>query len=236
MIMKTNLLKILPMSVLLLTGCFNKSISKEQFTEKLSEVKTHLLEQNSDITNVHMQTGLGVAVHYEYKEGEFYDYSSLGILGILSERNATWLEDGKYYHYHSSVGHRDAKVEEITKEQFDTYMAENKNTVITKLMEPVLEAELLNGEKPEQYLEVTNKYYEISKGFKLESKVKYQEPDKDDSSKMVDATKNYVFEFKNNLPTKYTYKTSNGSNTKYTYSYGNASFSKPTPSSDSSQA
>ena len=94
-------------------------------------------------------------------------------------------------------GNRNAKVEEITKEQFDTYMAENKNTVITKLMEPVLEAEILNGEKPEQYLEVTNKYYEISKGVKLESKVKYQEPDKDDSSKMVDATKNYVFEFKN---------------------------------------
>ena len=233
--MKANLLKLLPLTSILLTGCFNKSISKESFLEKLNEVRTHLVSDNEDIKDVHIQASL--AVHYDYKVGEFYDYSSLGILGILSERQCTWVEDGKYYHYHNHVGNRNAKVEEISEESFNNYMNTHKLKIIEELLEPVVICEKLVEYENPYYTSVNNKYYQTSDGFILQSEVKYEAASSSDPEQKVEATKNINVEFKNKLPTVNGSKTTQEgkkSTSSIKYTYGKASFTKPTPSSGSS--
>ena len=50
--MKTSkLIKLLPLTTLLLTGCFDQSISKENFAAKLEEINQNLNAENEKLKN-----------------------------------------------------------------------------------------------------------------------------------------------------------------------------------------
>ena len=72
--MKTSkLIKLLPLTTLLLTGCFDQSISKENFAAKLEEINQNLNAENEKLKNCRAQSRLAIET-YNYKEGEYYSY------------------------------------------------------------------------------------------------------------------------------------------------------------------
>ena len=153
-----------------------------------------------------------------YKEGEFYSKVSGLILTRVQEY--TWKdEDGKYYHYKKSVLEDIDK--EITKEQFDVYMATARGEICAKLNEGIMECENLLREEPETYINVKNAFYQTAKGeYRLNSTMTYKE-----NGDGAEKTRKVIFLMKKNLPIKYTVKTDSEGTISYTY--GNAKFSKP---------
>ena len=204
------------MSTMLLTAC-DTGISQEKFVEHLNATKANITLESEVLNNVHIKDKSNLN-QTNYKEGEFYSKVSGLILTRVQEY--TWKdEDGKYYHYKKSVLEDIDK--EITKEQFDVYMATARGEICAKLNEGIMECENLLREEPETYINVKNAFYQTAKGeYRLNSTMTYKE-----NGDGAEKTRKVIFLMKKNLPIKYTVKTDSESTTSYTY--GNAKFSKP---------
>ena len=207
---------LLAMSTMLLTAC-DTGISQEKFVEHLNATKANITLDSEVLNNVHIKDKSNLN-QTNYKEGEFYSKVSGLILTRVQEY--TWKdEDGKYYHYKKSVLEDIDK--EITKEQFDVYMATARGEICAKLNEGIMECENLLREEPETYINVKNAFYQTAKGeYRLNSTMTYKE-----NGDGAEKTRKVIFLMKKNLPIKYTVKTDSESTTSYTY--GNAKFSKP---------
>ena len=207
---------LLAMSTMLLTAC-DTGISQEKFVEHLNATKANITLESEVLNNVHIKDKSNLN-QTNYKEGEFYSKVSGLILTRVQEY--TWKdEDGKYYHYKKSVLEDIDK--EITKEQFDVYMATARGEICAKLNEGIMECENLLREEPETYINVKNAFYQTANGeYRLNSTMTYKE-----NGDGAEKTRKVIFLMKKNLPIKYTVKTDSESTTSYTY--GNAKFSKP---------
>lgn len=207
---------LLAMSTMLLTAC-DTGISQEKFVEHLNATKANITLESEVLNNVHIKDKSNLN-QTNYKEGEFYSKVSGLILTRVQEY--TWKdEDGKYYHYKKSVLEDIDK--EITKEQFDVYMATARGEICAKLNEGIMECENLLREEPETYINVKNAFYQTAKGeYRLNSTMTYKE-----NGDGAEKTRKVIFLMKKNLPIKYTVKTDSESTISYTY--GNAKFSKP---------
>ena len=222
-----RLLLALPLVAFLLTGCFEKTISQDEFASKaVNEAERYLAQESDKITNVHIKTKLQYT--YDYKEGEFYRYYMFALIVIvpLTELECVWKEDGKYYRYVDYSAQDNKHVDkEITKEEFDTYMAAGKTSILTRLTDPVTRVkELMNNAIP--YYETaeynnTYKYSSSDKVYTLTSSV--TRPANYGSEETT--TDKYTIKFKNSLPTKYSYK--NDGEQTWEYSYGKAKFTNP---------
>ena len=206
------------MSTMLLTAC-DTGISQEKFVEHLNATKANITLESEVLNNVHIKDKSNLN-QTNYKEGEFYSKVSGLILTRVQEY--TWKdEDGKYYHYKKSLLEDIDK--EITKEQFDVYMATARGEICAKLNEGIMECENLLREEPETYINVKNAFYQTAKGeYRLNSTMTTKVMEE---SQEVEKTRKVIFLMKKNLPTKYTIKLDSSSTVSYTY--GNAKFSKP---------
>ena len=224
--------------VLLTTGCFSSSVSQDKMKDQINEVESNINQGN--FTNVKIKDKL--QYKYDYKEGEFYRYSDFALILIVpyTELVCTWQENGHYYHYEKySINEKKNKDEEITKEQFDAYMADHKKTVQTQLNNPIKEAKKLLGtytyeEYELRYKEVADvscKYNFFEKEYTLKGTGIWEETIYEDG---VETTKQKeqkdTLKFKKGLPTEWSYK--NDGDKKWTYSYGKAEFKNPKTQDD----
>ena len=207
---------LMAMSTMLLTAC-DTGISQEKFVEHLNATKANITLESEVLNNVHIKDKSSLN-QTNYKEGEFY--SKVSGLVLTRVQEYTWKdEDGKYYHYKKSLLEDIDK--EITKEQFDVYMATARGEICAKLNEGIMECENLLREEPETYINVKNAFYQTAKGeYRLNSTMTYKE-----NGDGAEKTRKVIFLMKKNLPIKYTVKTDSESTISYTY--GNAKFSKP---------
>ena len=231
---KFKVIPLLALTPFLLTACSQK-ISSDQFANELANVKTSL-DNKDAIVDVHINNKLSVN-SYDYKVGEFYSYSFLGILGIGSERIAIWKEEGKYYHYHTSPLNRDAKVTEIDESQFNDYMSSYKSTILEQLNYPYEQAYLLlNNMTP--YEQASSRYFKsVKKEYSIKSTISksvHDNYDENGNETLKSVTDEYEIAFKDALPETYYSKvydaSGSSSETKWTYSYGKATFNKPSVS------
>ena len=212
-------------SSLLLTGCFSKSISAEEFKTALNDVKTYVNgEFASGDMNCHINDDLQYT--YDFKEGEFFRYNSFALLIIvpITELECTWTKDGKYYHYVKySANEKKNKDEEITKAEFDALMLVHKATMLTQLNRPITSTETYMSD---ENTESTYSYNSSSKTYSINAVVKYTvEMYEDGSMTSVEKQETNNISFKNNLPTQWKIKV-DGKKT-WKYSYGNAKFTNP---------
>lgn len=227
---KIKVITLLSIAPFLLTSC-SKTIDKATFRDYLNEVKEELTTNSEQIGDVHINNKLSVTT-YDYKVGEYYSYSFVGLLGIGSERVASWKENGKFYHYHSAPLHRDNKVYEVTEQAFNDYMISHKNTLLLQMMMPVTTSEGLsdqttpyeNGDP--RYKKTIKNEYVISSTVTRRVEDGYD----GDEPKYKEVKDEYEISFKSKLPLTYSLKSDdNGSTseTKWSYSYGNSKFNAP---------
>ena len=237
--MKNKALLFLPLVTTLLTGCsFSSSLSKEKFQSNFDKV-TENMEQNPP-TNVTIKDKILGTDERQYKEGEFYTYKYFVVAIILpvDEREATWKEDGKFYHYvYNNISKKDS-LTEINESTFNTYMAAHKATIMSMLMEPINTTKDLLNENKEVYKSVSNSYKKdmFSNEFYIKSNVTYETVNGDAKE---EHQKTITIKYKDNLPIENTSKekTDKGTTTNTRkYTYGKATFVNPSKSNDSSQA
>ena len=216
---------LMTLSTLLLAACDSK-VSQEKFVEQLSAVEANITLDSEKLDNVHMQNKLGIN-KIDYKEGEFYvnttDALAL-IIPIITELY-TWREGDsetnyKYYHAEKHTITSNNKWNEISKEQFDVYMANGRAEVCAKLNEgPTACRNFLKDEPEGGYYNVKNSFAKtISSEYKMTSNSNYKAMENEQE---VEKTYKTTFIFKNGLPVKYTVK-NNGSESFYKYSFGKA--------------
>ena len=246
--MKTStLLKLLPLTTLLLTGC-DITIKKEEFLNKLEEVNQALSFENKKLDDVHINSKIAYDV-FNYKKNQYYGYRSGW---ILAHGEYSWKDGDTYWHYVDEIGTGHDKKTEIDESTFNVYMLAHMSTLLSQLRKPYNIAKQL---AEEDVLDVTilgvSTYYVISSynnklttnsgRLKIASTVnftyipEYEPIESDYSSETI------VIEFsKDHLPTKITTekKDRKGDKTKdsWSYSYGNSKFSDPTASDTSEQA
>ena len=206
---KVSAITLFSVASLILTGCFDLKISKEKFQSNLDEVKQHITVDNEDIKDVHINNRLSIEV-YNYKEGEFYSYRFFAVALIIpiSYGDYTWKKGDKFYHYHDDIIDSQDKLTELSEEKFNEYMTSHKQTILTALMNPVVEAEDLMSEQPVTYKDVKCKYEQTyKKVFRLSATGNYEAPDSSNPEQTVTQTAKITIEFKDKLPKKYTTKT-----------------------------
>ena len=238
--MKSKLLKLLPLSTLVLTGCFDSNLSQEKFQAQLDQVRTNINVNNEKLQDVHINSKLSIEV-YNYKEGEYFSYKYFALVLIIpiSYGDYTWKEDGKFYNYHDDVINSQDKLTELTEEQFNERMAARKAQILAKLMEPVNQAQaFINNQdslssQEEGGEDVVVESYSIYSQFKNSFSKSYdgiykmttvatyykQEPKYNTSD---GDSKTFKFQFKD-LPVRF----DKGKNDYFKYSYGNSAFSSP---------
>ena len=232
-----NVLKLLPLCALLLTGC-DKAMKQEVFEEKLAEVKTQLVEHSDEITNMRIADTKKLGQEsFNYKEGEFYCHSYTdGVILFIptTAKVATWKDGDKYYHGENyNFFGTDVKTHEITKEQFDNYLLAGKTAIMERLLSPVTKAEqLIDGSTYEEGHKPVNSFSTNMRGeIKMTSKEYYKVSSEDTEWK----ERNITLLFKDNLPIKYTSKESDSSSG-WTYGKGKAKLDIPTWPEDSSES
>ena len=229
---KSMILVLLP--ALLTTGCFSSTIKEEKMEEVVNEVESTITSGN--FTNVHINDK--IQHKYEYKEGEFFYYNDFALLLIvpITELVCTWSQDGKYYHYEKySANEKKNKDEEITKEQFDAYMAEHKKTIAYQLMNPVNASKKLLGTYQYQETDYTKyksikdtsyKYNSFEKEYTQKATGVYDLTMYEDGvEKTVEKEDKYTIVYKKGMPVKMT--TKNDGDQTWKYTYGNAKFHNP---------
>ena len=235
--MKNKALLFLPLVTTLVTGCsFSSSLSKDKFQSSFDKV-TENREQNPP-KNVTSKDKILGTTERQYKEGEFYTYKYFVVALILpiDEREATWKEDGKFYHYSYNNLTKKESLIEINEDSFNTYMEGHKATIMSMLMEPINTTKNLLNENKEVYKTVSNSYKKdmFSNEFYIKSNVTYETINGDTKE---EHQKTITIKYKNNLPSENTSKekTSNGTSTNTTmYTYGKAVFVNPSKANDSS--
>lgn len=236
--MKKSLLLVL-LPCLLTTGCFSSSINEDKMKEVVNEVEAKV--SAGDFTNVHINDK--IQHKYDYKEGEFYRYSDFALLLIvpITELVCTWTQDGKYYHYEKySANEKKNKDEEITKEQFDLYMAEHKKSVQYQLENPVKASKKLLGTykyeetdytKYKSIKDTSYKYNSFEKEYTQKGTGVYDVTLYEDGvEKTVEKEDKYTIVYKNGMPVKMT--TKNDGDQTWKFSYGKAEFKNPKENND----
>lgn len=213
-------------SVLLMTGC-SKKLSEDKFKEVLQSV-TDTVNAGTEVTNVHIKDNAQYT--YDYKEGEFFRYHSFALLILVpvTDTVCTWEEDGKYYHYVNNTLTKKTEDVEISKDDFDKYMAEHKKTIQEALLRTVDAAKTLIAADPVTYISVENKfsYATFEKTYKMSSKnTKEVEVTEGSETKKEIREETNNIEFKNNLPKEWIIKNDGKKTWKYTY--GDAKFTNP---------
>ncbi len=208
---------LLPLTSLLLTGCFEKAINKEQFLEAVKNSQA-VLESGEKVTNVRIRQGIQYS--YDYKEGEFYRYHDFAL--ILAETVIVWKEENKYYRYVNYTYTDKYNFDgEISKEQFDEYMGAGKKDLIKVLNNPLEKAgKIANNSDDAVTYDATFKYSSMDKQYTLKATGK---------SLTSEEEYQYTIKIKNNLPTEYKYNLNGSkSDTTWKYQYGKAELTKPT--------
>lgn len=207
-------------ATMLLTACDTK-ISQDKFVAQLEATKANITLDSEALDNVHIYNKLSVH-NINYKEGEFA--SEVNGLILTRTQKYTWIdENGRYYHYEKSLITSIDK--EITKAEFDIYMATARGEICAKLNEGVANCENMLKEQADDsvYYNVKNSFAQTINGeYKMNSTMNYKTTE---DGQEVEATRKTTFIFKKNLPVKYTIN-DNGENY-YKYTYGNAEFKKP---------
>ena len=173
--------------------------------------------ENEVLDNVHLNSRLNIE-HYDYKIGEFYAYRMFAlalIIPILKE-DYTWKEEDKYYHYSANTT-KEGKKTEITKEQFDAYMATGRANILSELQKPLNKTEELMEDDDSIYKDKVNTY--TAKGNELTFKCQANRVKNDTETEKTTIT----IVYKDHLPAKYTTKTGDSSDI-WTYKFGKASF------------
>ncbi len=248
--MKTSkLIKLLPLTTLLLTGCFDQSISKEDFAAKLEEINQNLNVENEKLKNCRAQSRLGIET-YNYKEGEYYSYKYFALILIIpvSYGSYTWKDDAGYHNFEDKSIGNDVK-SELTEEEFNTKMEGRKATILGVFRKPyeiakaLMDENYLNYLNPEGFFDYSltyaNKYTKNGNTYKIISTATYTyNADHQNGNDDVMSVK-YTITFKDNLPTKLETekKERDGDKSKdhWKYSYSNSAFSDPTASSEQSE-
>ena len=217
---------LIAMSAMVLTACDTK-ISQDKFVAQLETTKANITLDSEALDNVHMSNKLNVNV-IDYKKDEFYINTTFAMALIIPiiTKYYTWKdEDGKYYHAEEHTITSNNQYKEITKEQFDVYMASGRGDICAKLNEGVANCESMLKEQPEdsQYYNIKNSFVQTINGeYKMTSTMNYKTTQ--DGSE-VEKTRKTTFIFKKNLPVKYTIN-DNGESF-YKYSFGKAELRKP---------
>lgn len=246
----TKLFKLLPLTTLLLTGCFDQNISKEDFAAKLEEINQNLNADNEKLKNCRAQSRLAIET-YNYKEGEFYSYKYFALILIvpISYGSYTWKAEDGYYHFEDKAAGTDVK-STLDEEQFNLKMEGHKSTILGVFRKPyetakaLMNEDYLNYLQPEGIFEYTvsyaNKYTKNGNTYKIISTMTYNYNADHQESNDETVSMKYTITFKDNLPTKVETerKERDGDKSKdnWTYTYGNAAFSDPTASNSESEA
>ncbi len=238
--MKSKLLKLLPLSTLVLTGCFDSNLSQEKFQAQLDQVRTNINVNNEKLQDVHINSKLSIEV-YNYKEGEYFSYKYFALVLIIpiSYGDYTWKEDGKFYNYHDDVINSQDKLTELTEEQFNERMVARKAQILAKLMEPVNQAQaFINNqdslssqeeggedvivESYSIYSQFKNSFSKSYDGiYKMTTVATYNKENPNYNTSDGDS-KTFKFQFKD-LPVRF----DKGKNDYFKYSYGNSAFASP---------
>ena len=236
--MKKGILLVL-LPTLLTTGCFSSSIKEDKMKEVVAEVESNV--NSGNFTNVHINDK--IQHKFDYKEGEFYRYSDFALLLIvpITELVCTWKQDGKYYHYEKYSANEKKNVDkEITKEEFDTYMAAHKLTVQYQLNVPVTASKkLLKTYQYDEYtavkykdvVDTSYKYNSFEKEYTQKGTGLYDITQYEDGGeKTITKEEKHTINYKNGLPSSWTIK--GDSEQKWKYSYGKAEFKNPKENQD----
>ena len=217
---------LLALGSLVLTAC-ETNIKQEKFVSILDATEANVTMESDNLNNVHMQNKLGVN-KIDYKEGEFYinTTNALALIIPIITELYTWREGDseanyKYYHAEKHTITSNTKWAEITKEQFDVYMATGRGEVYAKLNQGITSCRnmLKPAEEQEQYKNIKNTFYKTAGGeYKMYSTMTYDYVDGEETKEKKRST---TFTIKNNLPVKFTTK-DDGSESFYKFSYGNA--------------
>lgn len=211
--MNKKLFLIVPAITLLLTGCFDKTVSKENMIKVLEEAESAFMSEQSLFTNVRIRNKIQHS--YDYKEGEFYRYHEFALIYYQTE--CIWVENGEYYHYlvdgWNSKLNVDAKV---SKEEFDELMGKAKNKITNELFRPIDKAYQIATKDDPTF---KNTYKSNSGTYTVKSERQYV------TSEGQSETEKYVIKFKNNLPTRY--QINNNGEQDWKYQYGKAEFINP---------
>ena len=221
---------LLAVSTMLLTACDTK-VSQEKFVAQLDATKANVTLDSANLDNVHMSNKLNINV-IDYKKDEFYinTTQALAIIIPIISKYYTWKEGDKYYHAEEHTITSNNKYSEITKEEFDVYMATGRGEVCAKLNEGITNCDNMLKEQPEgsQYYNVKNSFVQTAAGeYKMTSTMNYKTTE---DGEEVEKKRTTIFVFKKNLPVKYTIK-DNGE-TFYKYSFGKAELRKPSEASE----
>ena len=199
---------LIPTASLLLTGCFDKTVSKD-------DMKKIILDAGDAVTSVtNVRIRNKIQHSYDYKEGEFYRYHNFAL--ILAETECVWKENGSYYHYVNYTWTDKYNTDkEITKEEFDTLMSKCKNEVIKTLLVPVQRAfDIIDDPAYETTCKSSSGTYTM----------KSAKPNTASEGETSNEEK-YTIKFKNNLPTNY--KIDINGEQDWKYQYGKAEFINP---------
>ncbi len=217
---------LLALGSLVLTAC-DTNIKQDKFVSILEATEANVAMDSDKIDNVHMQNRLGVN-KIDYKEGEFYinTTNALALIIPIITELYTWREGDseanyKYYHAEKHTITSNNKWAEITKEQFDVYMATGRGEVYAKLNQGITSCKnmLKPAEEQETYKNIKNSFKKTMSGeYKMISSATY---DYQDGENTVERQYKVTFAIKNNLPLKFTTK-DNGSESFYKFSYGDA--------------
>lgn len=238
--MKFKLLKLLPLSTLVLTGCFDSNLSQEKFQAHLDEVNANINADNEKLQDVHINSKLSIET-YNYKEGEYFSYKYFALVLIvpISHGDYTWKEDGKFYNYHDDLINSQDKLTELTEEQFNERMVARKAQILAKLMEPVNQAQaFINNqdslssqeeggediivESYSIYSQFKNSFSKSYDGiYKMTTVATYNKENPNYNTSDGDS-KTFKFQFKD-LPVRF----DKGKNDYFKYSYGNSAFASP---------
>lgn len=208
---------------LILTAC-DSSISQEKFMDQYNATRENIALDSDNLDDVHMSNKLSVTV-IDYKEGEYYINTTFVMALIIPviQKYYYWKEDGKFYHVEEHTISSNNVDEEISEEQFNSYMTAGRAKVQSMLLEPFSACDNLMSDSPITYTNVTNKFTKSLNGtYKFASKMNYEAVEEGET---VTKDRKVTFTFKNNLPVKYTIK--EDSESYWNYSFGNSSLRKP---------
>ena len=217
----------------MLTGCLSKSVSKDKMKEVVLAAETNITEGNFD--NVHAKDTNQYT--YDYKEGNFFRSHMFALILVVpvTETICTWEQDGKYYHYEKHTTSSKDVDKEITKDEFDTYMAAHKATMKSLLMSPIsqskklLEPENIPEEDPVKYETVKKESYKADMSGKTYTQkgtgVYKQSVYQNGGEQILEKEWSNTIKYTNNFPTEWSYN--NDGKKKWNYSYGKAEFKNP---------
>ena len=205
-------------SLLTLTSCGDKAITKEEYDAYIDECNEVIA---TDIpTNIHINDYSKTNV-YDYVEGEYYSYRMFALIIFVPVTQGKYVwKDGD--HYYKAETHTDSSKNtksEIDEETFNILMAGYKESLRAMLLSYA--NEFKNLEEDENHVELTKNYYSLSNGVKgTASYTDYN-----------GVTKRVTSIIKNNYPVKYVTKDKDGTSGQY-FDYGKASFTEPTINSE----